>query len=583
MMGAFFAVLNMSIASAVLLVLALVWRWALRRYGTAGFRYLVWLPFLFRLLIPYSLPSGLSVYNLFHGGLESPGGTLLSMVYLDPSTLYAQSLAAGQALVEKQLQTVGCLVWAAGVGLMVGAFLLRYLRLRQALATALRLPQGETGPLLVRVGLRRKVPVLCTGAVQGPIVFGILHPRVLLPISLWQQDAGREYILLHEFTHVRWGDYLLLMVGNLAVALHWFNPFVWIARRMMAQDVERACDARVLQRLDERGQLAYAETLVNWAGRRSGWGSYAAFGDRDVVRRVRGVLGWKRLPRWTQILLTCVTLAVFLCVATNPVLRQDAYLPVSSPFVSEAAKEQFRQAAFRLTDALESADPMALAEQASMDPAYFAPLYADLADLRLTVDGMRLFCNSADAAELYLQVTVEDGAGLYQAGQGTLVAHLVRTEYRAEPIVDCLMPQTKYETMRLADTGSEAARLAVRLCADLEPGDFAANNISPVAVARVCMASAIADKGESPPFSQKRMEQLAREYFALDSFSCQDPSVYDQATGTYFYQETPEARMCVTQWDEMGEGRVRVTVESYEDPLCLYPQRRLECEMQKTG
>ena len=31
MMGAFFAVLNMSIASAVLLVLALVWRWALRR------------------------------------------------------------------------------------------------------------------------------------------------------------------------------------------------------------------------------------------------------------------------------------------------------------------------------------------------------------------------------------------------------------------------------------------------------------------------------------------------------------------------------------------------------------------------
>ena len=583
MMNAFFSVLNMSIASAVLLVMAMAWRRALRRYGTAGFRYLVWLPFLFRLLVPYSLPSNFSVYNLFHGGLETPGGTLLSMVYLDPHTISEQPLATGQRLLEKQLPTAGCLLWAAGVVLMAAVFAVRYLRLRRALATARRLPDGQTGPLGKQVGLRRPVPVLCTGAVQGPIVFGLAHPRVLLPASLWEDETGREYILLHEFTHVRWGDYALLMAGNLALALHWFNPLVWLARRMMAQDVERACDARVLRRLDAQGQLAYAQTLVDWAGRRSGWGSYAAFGEQDVTRRVRGVLTWKRLPRWAETLLACVTLGVFLCTATNPVLRQDVYLPVSSPFVSEAQKSSFRQAAGQLAAALESADPLALAGQASMDPAYFAPLYADLSALRLTVDGMRLYCNSADAAELYMQVTVKDGAGLYAAGQGTLVAHIVRTEYRTEPIVDCLMPQKKYETMRLADTDSEAARLALRLCADLEPGDFSADSLSPVTVARVCMASAIEDKGESPPFTRARMEQLAREYFALDGFFCGDASVYDEAAGVYFYQETPQARMCVTGWEDVGEGRVRVTVESYEDPLCLYPQRRLECEMQKTG
>ena len=41
--------------------------------------------------------------------------------------------------------------------------------------------------------------------------------------------------------------------------------------------------------------------------------------------------------------------------------------------------------------------------------------------------------------------------------------------------------------------------------------------------------------------------------------------------------------MCVTGWENTSEGGVRVTVESYEDPLCLYPLSRLECEMRKAG
>ena len=137
--------------------------------------------------------------------------------------------------------------------------------------------------------------------------------------------------------------------------------------------------------------------------------------------------------------------------------------------------------------------------------------------------------------------------------------------------------------MRRADTGSEAARLAARLCAELEPGDFEAQSLSPVTVARVCMASAIQDKGETSPFSPARMEQLAREYFDLEDFSCRDPAVFDAAAGTYYYETTSTPRMCVTGWENTSEGGVRVTVESYEDPLCLYPLSRLECEMRKAG
>lgn len=311
--------------------------------------------------------------------------------------------------------------------------------------------------------------------------------------------------------------------------------------------------------------------------------SYAAFGEQDVVRRVKGVLDWRRLPRWAEVLLGCAVVGVFLCTATNPVLPASTYLPQASPFVSESQRELFRQTAYRLQTALETGDPDLLAQLASMDPAYYAPLYQSLDDLSLQVDDMRLYCNNSTSAEVYLGVTVSRGGGLYAAGKGTLVAHFSQTDYRTEPFVDCLMPQQKYESARLADTHSEAAKLAVRLCANLDQPAFEAATLSPVTVARVCMASAIEDKGESAPFTPARMEELAREYFALEDFSCTDPAVYDAATGTYYYEPAPEPRMWVTGWEDTGEGGVRITVESYEDPLCLCPLNRLECELRKAG
>ena len=351
----------------------------------------------------------------------------------------------------------------------------------------------------------------------------------------------------------------------------------------MAKDIEQACDVQVLKKLEQDEQIEYAQTLVDWAGRRILPVTHEAFGEQDVVNRVQGVLNWKRLPRWAEILLTGAILVMFLCTATNPVLRNDVYLPVSSPFVTDSRRAAFQKTGRELAQALEGADVASLAAQASMDAEYFEPVYSVLSDLSLDVSGIRVYCNSASSAEVYLDVEVKDGAGLYQKGSGTLVAHLSRTEYREDPFVDCLMPQEKYEGIRLADSGSEASRLAVRLCANLDQAQFSADTLSPATVARVCMESAMEDKGESPPFSQERMEELAREYFALEDFFCDDPTVYDELHGVYQYEERPEPRMYVTETVSGANGEIRVVVEGYEDPLCLFPTRKLECNLTKAG
>lgn len=582
MMHLFFAVLNMSIAAVLLLGLVLVWRWGLRRFGAAGYRCLLWIPFLFRLLVPYSLPSALSVYNLFHRNLERPGGMLLSVTYLD-TALTEQVISDGQPLWAKQFRIAACAVWAVGAAVVAAAFLVQYFRLRRALKGAYRIPEEETKKYRFQAGLRRAVPVLCTDCVKGPLVFGLFHPKVLLPRVFAQDSPGRGCILLHEMAHIRRRDHWLLMAGNLALALHWLNPLVWFARALMAKDIEQACDVQVLKKLEQDEQIEYAQTLVDWAGRRILPVTHEAFGEQDVVNRVQGVLNWKRLPRWAEILLTGAILVMFLCTATNPVLRNDVYLPVSSPFVTDSRRAAFQAAGRELAQALEGADVASLAAQASMDAEYFEPVYSVLSDLSLDVSGIRVYCNSASSAEVYLDVEVKDGAGLYQKGSGTLVAHLSQTEYREDPFVDCLMPQEKYEGIRLADSGSEASRLAVRLCANLDQAQFRADTLSPATVARVCMESAMEDKGESPPFSQERMEELAREYFALEDFFCDDPTVYDELHRVYQYEERPEPRMYVTETVSGANGEIRVVVEGYEDPLCLFPTRKLECNLTKAG
>jgi beta-lactamase regulating signal transducer with metallopeptidase domain/lipopolysaccharide export system protein LptA len=97
----------------------------------------------------------------------------------------------------------------------------------------------------------------------GPAVVGLIAPRILVP-----RDFGERYslseqtlVLAHEQAHLKRQDSRLNGLVAALQCLHWFNPLVHLAARLMRVDQELACDEAVVSRFPD-ARRAYAEVLM---------------------------------------------------------------------------------------------------------------------------------------------------------------------------------------------------------------------------------------------------------------------------------------------------------------------------------
>ncbi len=120
-----------------------------------------------------------------------------------------------------------------------------------------------------------------------PVTWGIVYPVVLLPedADAWPEER-RRYVLVHEMAHIKRLDALTQLAGQLALALFWFDPLVWIANRRMQLEREHACDDYVLRHGTPASH--YAEELlamVRAIGTPQHEGARPAFAALAMARR----------------------------------------------------------------------------------------------------------------------------------------------------------------------------------------------------------------------------------------------------------------------------------------------------------
>lgn len=112
-----------------------------------------------------------------------------------------------------------------------------------------------------RLGVSRAVDLRESADVAGPVIWGISHPVLLLPIGArgWSREQLR-IVFLHEVAHVARHDGVGLLLARIATSLFWFHPLVWVLARIARRECERSCDDLVLA-VGER-PTDYAERLL---------------------------------------------------------------------------------------------------------------------------------------------------------------------------------------------------------------------------------------------------------------------------------------------------------------------------------
>lgn len=145
--------------------------------------------------------------------------------------------------------TAGLLAWAAGALALAGWLLVQQRRFRRRLGA-----------------LQKRDAGLWQASADdiGPVVIGLLRPRIVVPADFEQRydPQQRELVLAHERVHLRRGDLPMNALACAMRCLFWFNPLVHLAAAKLRLDQELACDAAVLARHPRAGR-AYATALLN--------------------------------------------------------------------------------------------------------------------------------------------------------------------------------------------------------------------------------------------------------------------------------------------------------------------------------
>lgn len=186
------------------------------------------------------------------------------------------SAPAARTVSASSLAAALWLTGAVGV-LLVQA--LRYVRLRHRLLIA-AVPTGAYDKTAGEMGVRAAVAVV--PGLACPMAMGVLRPVVLLP-----EGEVPDLAVRHELTHILRRDLAGKALLFLACAIYWFDPLVWAMARTAGQDMEAACDARLVRDMTASEKRAYGELLLAAAaGGRAGPLS-TRFGDGQAQMKSR--------------------------------------------------------------------------------------------------------------------------------------------------------------------------------------------------------------------------------------------------------------------------------------------------------
>lgn len=333
------------------------------RHLSAFAQYALWGILILKLIIPASLPSVVSPWNLisqpqnttvtqyvplenmallqgFAGtgeAVENSGGNASDAAKVPVQTSISQRIAQPEAntapvSVPVDWKALATAAWLGGAGLMLIWLFISAARIKRKLA------KNDAGPAPAWVqscletckkelNIKRDIRLALQHAFPVPAIMGVSRTVLILPVKTVAENdaASMRHILLHELTHYKNGDILAILGLNVLNAIYWFNPLVWVCLKLIRKDMETLCDSRVLGRLGKGKRQEYIHTVLQYTAPHAKSRLQAALSINDgrihMKKRIKGMfLAKKTKARFKipVILLSIVMAFVFFTTACQP-------------------------------------------------------------------------------------------------------------------------------------------------------------------------------------------------------------------------------------------------------------------------
>lgn len=196
------------------------------------------------------------------------------------------------------------LLWLIGLAGLFGHMLYSYFALKRKL----------------RLSVLYQDNIWWTENIDIPMVFGMICPQIYLPISMGFENLA--YVIAHEKMHIKRKDGIFKTLVYIVCLIHWFNPFIWIAYILFGNDMEKACDEKVIRNMGKERRKEYAYTLLHMAAengtkKKKIFVAPICFDEGNVKSRIKNIMKFKYTLRGLGTLAVVVIMALSVLFLTE--------------------------------------------------------------------------------------------------------------------------------------------------------------------------------------------------------------------------------------------------------------------------
>ncbi len=289
------SLLQMSFAGAIMIFVIIIIRTLAIHLLPKKTFLVLWRIAAIRLMIPFSLPSALSVYSLL--ARYTPAASVIKKNVPVKTTGQIADVSSGISNTKfTSVISVEAVIWAVGVLVCGVIFAVVYWKCRQEFRVSVPVNNSFIKNWISTHQQKRKISVRQSNRFSTPLTYGVFCPVILMPETTeWEKPNLLQYILTHEYVHIRRFDSITKLGLIVVLCVHWFNPFVWAMYVLANRDIEMSCDEEVIRLLGEKTKADYARTLISMEETRNGFNRICNNFSKNIIEeRITAIMKYKK-------------------------------------------------------------------------------------------------------------------------------------------------------------------------------------------------------------------------------------------------------------------------------------------------